>query len=254
MKALVLKASPRRDGNTATLADRFVAGLRDVGHEDVVEFRLNDLMIRPCQACNGCLKPPYAGCVLDDDFMTIHPVFREADVIVFAAPVYWWHLCAQMKAFLDRMHPMLTFDREHALPTKDLVLVTAYVAEDPYGVGLMVKTFESIAGWAGMELHVVRFHSARGHVRGDVDKLAEAYQLGRSFAGWERPALTVRCPVEGCGLAFRDRDHAALHIVMAAGDEHLEWKGKQLSAVHTLENTADLVQEARRLLADHPAT
>jgi len=253
MKTLVLKASPNKGGNTATLADRFVAGLRDVGYEDVVEFHLNDLTIRPCQACNECFKPPYKGCVLDDDFMTIYPVFREADLVVFAAPVYWWHLCAQMKAFVDRMHPMLTFDREHALPNKDLVLITAYFAEDPYGVGLMVKTFESIAGWAGMGFDVLRFHSAHGHVRDDEEKLGEAYELGRSFAGRRKPSLAVRCPVEGCGFAFRDLDHAALHTVMAAGNEHLEWKAKHLSAVHTLENTAELVQEARCLLADRSA-
>lgn len=162
MKVLVLKASPKKDGNTATMADRFVAGLSDVGHTDIVEFRLNDLTIRPCQACDRCFQPPYSGCVLDDDFMTIYPEFRGADLIVFAAPVYWWHLCAQMKTFVDRMHPMLTFDRGHCLPSKDLVLITAYFAEDPYGVELVIRTFESISGWAGMGFDVVRFHSATG--------------------------------------------------------------------------------------------
>jgi multimeric flavodoxin WrbA len=248
MKTLVLKASPNKDGNTATLADRFVAGLRDAGHEEVVEFHLNDMTIRPCQACDGCFKPPYDGCVLDDDFMTIYPVFREADLVVFAAPVYWWHLCAQMKTFLDRMHPMLTFDRDHALPTKDLVLISAYYAEDPYGIGLMLKTLESIAGWAGMGFDVVRFHSAQGHVRDCTETLEEAYRLGLSFAGWERPMLSVLCPVENCGFAFRDIDHAALHLVMAAGDDHLNWKAENLSAIHTLQNTAQLTEEAVQVL------
>jgi len=248
MKALVLKASPRRDGNTATMAGRFVAGLRDAGHGDVVEFYLNEMTIRPCQACNECLKPPFGGCVLDDDFMTIYPAFREADLVVFAAPVYWWHLCAQMKTFVDRMHPMLTVDREHALPAKDLVLITAYLAEDPYGVELTLRTFESIAGWAGMRLAVIRFHSESGHVRDCPPKLGEAYALGRSFAQWKRPELTVSCPVTNCGFAFRDVSAAALHAVMAADAAHLAWKQDHLSAVHTLQNTAALAEEAQRLL------
>ena len=248
MKTLVLKASPKKDGSTATLADRFAAGLKDVGHTDVVEFHLNDLTIRPCQACNGCFQPPYSGCVLDDDFMTIYPAFRDADVVVFAAPVYWWHLCAQMKTFVDRMHPMLTFDRDHCLPTKDLVLITAYFAEDPYGVELVVRMFESIAGWAGMGFDLVRFHSSAGHVRDDPKKLTEAFELGQSFADRERPTLAVPCAVEQCGFRFRDVDSAALHLVMAAGDDHLKWKAENLPEVHTLLNTHELVEEARGIL------
>jgi len=248
VKTLILKGSPRKDGNTATMADRFASGLRDVGHEDIVTFELNELTIRPCQACNGCFQPPYSGCVLDDDFRAIYPDFRAADLVVFAAPVYWWHLCAQMKTFVDRMHPMLTFDRDHCLPTKDLVLLTAYFAEDPYGVGLMIKTFESIAGWAGMDLHVARFHAATGHVREDETKLAEVLELGRSFADWTRPTLPIPCPLEGCPFRFRDLDHAAMHLVMAAGDDHLAWKAEHLSEVHTLMNTRALVAEAGDLL------
>ena len=249
MKTLVLKASPRKDGNTATMADRLTAGLRDVGLDEITEFHLNDLTIRPCQACNQCFRPPYAGCALDDDFMTILPAFREADLLVFAAPIYWWHLCAQMKTFVDRMHPMLTFDRDHCLPTKDLVLITAYLAEDPYGVDLMVKMFESIAGWAGMSLHVIRFHSEFHHVREEPRKLREAFDLGRSFAGRGRPALSIACPVKGCGFRFRRVDHAATHVVMAAGHEHLQWKAEHLSQRHALSNTDILVEEVQALVS-----
>ena len=47
--------------------------------------------------------------VLDAPRRALEVTGRDADLIVFAAPVYWWHLCAQMKTFVDRMHPMLTF-------------------------------------------------------------------------------------------------------------------------------------------------
>ncbi len=248
MKTLILKASPNKDGNTATMAERFAAGLQDVGYSDITEFWLNDLDIRPCQACNQCFQPPFAGCVLDDDFMTIHPAFRDADLLVFAAPVYWWHLCAQMKTFVDRMHPMLTFGRENALPTKDLVFLTAHLANDPYGVELVIRMFESIAGWAGMGFDAVRFHSVAGHVRDDERKLAEAHELGRSFINWARPELSIGCPVENCPFLFRDVDAAALHLVMAADEFHLAWKAEHLSAVHTIANTRDLVAEALEIL------
>ena len=250
MKTLVLKASPNKEGNTATMADRFIDGLRSVGHTDVTTFHLNDLDIRPCQACNGCFQPPYSGCVLDDDFMTIHPVFRSADLIVFAAPVYWWHLCAQMKTFVDRMHPMLTFDRDHCLPTKDLVLITAHLAEDPYGIDLVIRMFESITGWAGMGFDSVRFHSEVGPVHEDEAKLIEAYELGQSFAEWKKPELSARCLLDGCGFRFRSPEYAAKHMVMAAGAEHLQWKAENLSGIHTLHNTDRLIQETLAIMQE----
>lgn len=245
MKTLLLKASPNPTGNTSTLADRLADGLRSVGHGDICEFRLNDLNLRPCQGCNRCLEPPYEGCVLDDDFQTIYPSFREADLIVFAAPVYWWHLCAQMKTFIDRMHPMLTFDREHCLPTKHLVLITAHLAQDPYGVELAIKMLESISGWAGMEFDAISFHSENRAIQDAPEKLDEAYALGRSFADWTKPTLATRCLLgDECGFLFRSPIHAARHVVMASGEKHLEWKAKHLSEVHTLQNTDALVQEA----------
>jgi multimeric flavodoxin WrbA len=247
MKTLILKASPKQDGNTATMADEFARGLRDVGCEYITEFKLNELNIRPCQACDACFKPPYEGCILDDDFMTIFPVFRESDVIVFAAPIYWWHVCAQLKTFIDRMHAMLTVDHEHCLTTKHLVFLTAHIAQDPYGVELAVKMFESITGWAGMGFDALCYHSPKGHVREHPGKLAEAYALGQSFESWQRPDLTVPCPIEGCGFKFPDRDRLAMHIVMTAGDGHTVWRAQHLSAVHTLENTQELKKEILQL-------
>ncbi len=248
MKTLVLKGSPLKEGNTATLADRIVEGLRAGGETDIAEFSLNDLTLRPCQACNGCFKPPYKGCVLDDDFQKIYPVFRDADTVVMAAPVYWWHLCAQMKTFVDRWHAVLTFDKAHCLARKRLVLVLAYFAEDPYGVDLVQRMFESIAGWCGARLDVLRYHSADRHVKEAPEKLAEAYELGRSLAGWAAPDLIVRCPLETCRMPAADDRALALHLVMAADDHHLAWKREHLSATHSLANTAELVREALGVL------
>lgn len=108
--------------------------------------------------------------------------------------------------------------------------------------------FESITGWAGMGFDVICFHSPKSHVREDREKLAEVRELGTSFANWEKPELTIPCPVPDCGFKFPDLGHLAMHIVMAAGDDHLVWKADHLSALHTLENTQVLKQEAIDLL------
>ena len=50
-KVLVLYGSPRKNGNTSTLGKKFLQGLTDSGIEEVQEFWLNDLTIKPCQGC-----------------------------------------------------------------------------------------------------------------------------------------------------------------------------------------------------------
>ncbi len=246
MRTVVLKASPKKDGNTATLADALVLGLQDAGERDIVEFSLEETSVGPCRGCNSCLRPPHAGCSIQDGFQEIAPTFRAADIVVFASPIYWWHLCAQMKAFVDRMHPFLIYDDHHNFAKKRLVLILSYIAEDPYGVDLVVRMFESITQWCGMGLDVVRHHAAKGRAADLPEKLDEARALGRSLAGWQPLPLTEICTL--CRMQFPSIEALAAHHVMAADEDHLQWKRDHLSAAHTLENTNALKKEAAQVL------
>lgn len=243
MKTLVLKSSPRKSGSTAALADQVVAGLKAAGEKDVVEFSLHDLALRPCQSCGACLKKGAQGCAIEDGYQEkIYPAFREADVVILSAPIYFWHLPVQAKTFLDRWLTVGTFDQEHVLARKRLVLLLAYSCEDPYGVDLVVRMFESICGCYGMGLDVVRYQSDVRHVREAPEKLAEAFALGTSLAGWAPPTLAVRC--ETCQTALADERALAVHRVQAADEDHMAWKRAHLSAVHALTNTDSLVEDA----------
>jgi multimeric flavodoxin WrbA len=246
VKTLVLKASPKKDGNTATLADALVLGLQDAGQQEIVAFSFDETPVGPCRGCNSCLRPPHAGCVIQDGFQEIAPAFRAADLVVFATPIYWWHVCAQMKAFVDRMHPFLIYDAHHNFARKRLVLILSYIAEDPYGVDLAVRMFESITQWCGMGLDVIRHHAAGGRAADLPEKLLEARSLGRSLAAWRPLPLEEACAL--CRMQFPSIEALAAHHVMAADEDHLQWKRDHLSAVHTLENTNALKNEAARVL------
>ena len=43
-------------------------------------------------------------CVIDDDMKQIYDAVMEADVIVFASPVYWWGPTGQLKIAVDRLN------------------------------------------------------------------------------------------------------------------------------------------------------
>jgi len=226
MRTLVVEASPRREGNSVTLARSFMRGLRDGGETEIVEFFLNDMDVKPCLGCWKCLEMSEPGCVIDDDMNKAYPELLAADLIVFATPIYWWHIAGQMKIFLDRMEGLLAGNGLNNLSGKTLVLVLTHLVEDPDGVELAIRMFRSITGWAGMKFEVVLYCSVEKHVSGCQEKLDEAYSLGKSYAGWERPKLRIECKVDDCKGMFSSVEHLARHLTAAAGLNHRAWRSE----------------------------
>jgi multimeric flavodoxin WrbA len=100
MKIVVLLGSPRKKGNSETLAQAVVGPIEQDG--GTVEYiRLNDLSLRPCQGCGGCDKT--GSCVIKDDMSDIYSAVDDADRILLVSPVYFYGLSAQCKIFGDRM-------------------------------------------------------------------------------------------------------------------------------------------------------
>lgn len=101
MKILVITGSPRKNGNSNTLADRFVEGAKEAGHE-VLRFDAAFKEVHPCIACNRCgMNGP---CVFKDDFEFVRKHIVDADAVVFATPMYYFGISAQIKAVIDRFY------------------------------------------------------------------------------------------------------------------------------------------------------
>ena len=98
-RVLALASSPRIGGNTDRLLDSFLEGLLP-GNREVEKIYLCRLDINPCLHCGGCL--PQGRCVLEDDMETIYRGLAEADVLVFASPVFFGTVSAQAKTVIDR--------------------------------------------------------------------------------------------------------------------------------------------------------
>lgn len=101
MKILVLTGSPRKNGNSNTLADYFIKGAEEAGHQ-VVRFDAAFKNVHPCIGCNSCgMDGP---CVFNDDFEFVRQNIVDADMVVFASPMYYFGLSAQLKAVIDRFY------------------------------------------------------------------------------------------------------------------------------------------------------
>lgn len=103
MKALILMGSPRKEGNTASLLKPFVQALEKKG-VDCKTFDVYDMNLNPCVACRTCQKDwTVFGCPQDDDMQEIFDAAMEADLLVFASPIYSWYCTPPVKNVLDRL-------------------------------------------------------------------------------------------------------------------------------------------------------
>jgi len=118
MKILVLTGSPRENGNSSILADNFMRGVKEAGHE-VIRFDAASSDVHPCIACNSCgMDGP---CVFQDDFETVREHIIPADLVVFATPMYYFGISTQLKAVIDRFYAI---NGKIHVPKKAVLLMT----------------------------------------------------------------------------------------------------------------------------------
>ena len=107
MNILYLNGSPRKQASaTKKLADAFVLGLAEAALECTVdEIALYEQEIAPCRGCFGCWHATPGTCIIRDDMDDLLVSFRQADVIVWSMPLYYFGMPSGAKAFLDRLMP-----------------------------------------------------------------------------------------------------------------------------------------------------
>lgn len=91
--------SPNKNGSTSLLAEEFARGAREAGH-NVERINAAHADVHPC---TGCIHCGYEGpCVQKDGVDAIRAKILSADMMVFATPLYYYGMSAQLKALLDR--------------------------------------------------------------------------------------------------------------------------------------------------------
>lgn len=104
---LIIETSLRVLSNSDALAEAFAEGARSAGHK-VEVVSLKGKSIAFCRGCGGCQETHE--CVIKDDAVPITRAMMAADVIVFATPIYYYGVSAQLKALLDRSNGLYTSD------------------------------------------------------------------------------------------------------------------------------------------------
>ncbi len=175
-KVLIISSSPRKGGNSETMAEAFAKGAAESGN--IVEtVYLREKQINFCKGCFACFKIGH--CVIEDDAVEIAAKMHDADVLVFASPVYYYSISGQLKTMFDRANPL--YNSDYAF-TK-VYLLAAAAEEEKEAVEGSVK---AVQGWVDCferaEFVGTVFAGGVNDI-GEIEghnALTEAYELGKS--------------------------------------------------------------------------
>lgn len=160
MKVLCVLGSPRKKGNSATIANRFLKVARDRGAM-IETYMLNDMDYRPCQACYAC-KTKLKHCALEDDLTPVLQALGECDLAVVATPVYCADISAQTKAFIDRTFSFLKPDfhkRPDPMrfsPGKKMLWIITQEFPEEYHSDIFQRYGGLYQTLAGFDVHLIR--------------------------------------------------------------------------------------------------
>lgn len=187
MKIVGLLGSPRKHGNSATLAHAFLDQAASLGAQTGL-FQLNKLKYRGCQGCYKC-KTKLDHCAVDDDLSEALEALAAADVWVVASPIYFGQISGQLKCCLDRWFSYMKPDYMtnpapcRLAPGKQSVwMLTQAGPEAMYGD--VFPLYTGFLKWYGFkENHLLRAVAAGQASVADVapEKVAEAQALARKI-------------------------------------------------------------------------
>ena len=176
-KIIVLNGSPRKNGNTSALVKAFREGAESAGHT-VTEFWLGGMKINGCRGCCAGGKNPESPCVQKDDFDIVRGRLVDADMIVFATPVYYFGVSAQLKTVVDRFYSI-----HGKLGGKKCALISVFgnpSSKTAEPAVAMYRAMTAFLGWEDMGMILAAGVCAKGDVL-STDYGRQAYEMGRNI-------------------------------------------------------------------------
>ncbi len=179
-KVLILLGSPRKNGNSETIAIHIGKESESMGAHVEYLF-IHGMDIKPCRACWSCQNPDSKGCVIQDDMQGVYPRLIEADAWVIATPVHWFNMSTQTKLWMDRCFALVRYG---ANPYKKKIgIAISYGDTDPFASGAVnaIRCFQDAFKYVGAEIAGIVYGSALkpGEIKKNEEVLKAAEELGR---------------------------------------------------------------------------
>jgi len=178
MRIAVLTGSPRECGTSFLLADKFIEGAREAGHQ-IFRFDAAQKSVSGCIACDLC-EQGKAPCVFEDDMNELVPELLEADLVAFISPVYYCGFTSQLKAVIDRFYGI---DKMLCGAGKKSVLLVTAADTQPRNIRGIQAVYEEAIHYLQWKDCGQIFAISCGN-REDIeatDYPNQAYELGKSL-------------------------------------------------------------------------
>ena len=176
-KVLILSGRPGTGGNADILCDEFAKGAIEAGNE-VEKIFVCEKKIFPCTGCYYC-KNHGGRCVFNDDMADILQKIIDCNVLVLSSPVYFYSICAQLKAVIDR-----TVARWTEIANKELYYIATAAEEDRDTLDTTLACFHGFARCIDGYEEMGTLYGKGVYEKGDVLNRPEltliAYEMGLS--------------------------------------------------------------------------
>ncbi len=157
LKIAIVFASSRSRGDTFALVD-FLRGQIDADFYDLNDYKISyyDYEYRNS----------------DDDFLPlIRQLVDDYDIFLFASPVYWYAMCAQLKTFFDRLSDLIRIEKDTGRKLRGKRMAVLSCASEKRLVSGFVDPFVNSANYLGMEfLTNVHGYIANGEIPDEVKR------------------------------------------------------------------------------------
>ena len=172
MNFLVLKGSPRANGNTAAMVKAFVEGAGENGHAITV-VDVCKKKIAGCLACEYCHTKGKGQCIQKDDMQEVYPVLDKAEMIVLASPIYYHSFTGQLQCAINRIYAL---DKPKNLKKAALFLSSG--SDDVYG-GAIYEYQNSFLNY--LKLEDMGIFKAFGKQNQSAELLSSLREFGRNL-------------------------------------------------------------------------
>ena len=170
MKIAILNGSPRKE-NTAAMVSAFAEGAKEAGHE-VEILHVGKMKIGGCLACEYCHGKGAGKCVQKDDMDKVIPAYQDCDMVVFASPIYYFTMTAQIIAAIQRVYCI-------GKPTKASKAALLLSSASPNPFAGAIAMYKDMTGY--MNIENTGIITAAGDENKSEAKLAEIRIFAKSL-------------------------------------------------------------------------
>ncbi len=178
MKITVITGSPRKNGTSNYMADEFIRGAEENGH-NIYRFDSAKADVKNCISCNAC-QMGTRPCIHKDDFVELREHLLNSDLVVFVTPIYYFGMTSSIKKVIDRFY---SIDPQLKAKQNKAILISVQHSPVDQVKEALNTHIQSIFNWLNMEnagiINAIGIESVEQLKQTPYPK--QAYELGKSL-------------------------------------------------------------------------